>query len=468
MKILASQRLYWQKTLPAQPWSNRMQQTPRPLTSRRTGPLTGAITPPGDKSISHRALMLGAAATGKTVIHGLLEGEDVLNTAAAMRALGAQISRQTDGTWHVTGCGIGKFRESPTTLDMGNSGTAARLLIGLLATHPIASKLDGDASLRKRPMGRVMDPLVLMGANFFSRDGGRMPLTVGGAAQPRPITYRLPVASAQVKSAILLAALNTPGATVVIEPTPTRDHSEIMLQQFGAKLDFWTETDGAQRITLHGPARLTGQQVFVPADPSSAAFPMVATLLCPGSTLTLHEIGMNPRRTGLFTTLQEMGADLTMTPAAGIAGEARATIQVRASTLHGVDVPAERAPSMIDEYPILAIAASCATGTTRMRGLGELRVKESDRLAMVANGLKAAGVNVVIEGDDLIVHGIGTPPAGGCTITTAMDHRIAMSFLVLGMVTPNPVTIDESGFIDTSFPGFVDLMNQVGAQIAPV
>ncbi len=443
-----------------------MQQTPRPLTSRRAGPLTGAITPPGDKSISHRALMLGAAATGKTVIHGLLEGEDVLNTAAAMRALGAHVVRHTDGVWHVTGCGIGQFKEPATTLDMGNSGTAARLLIGLLATHPITSKFDGDASLRKRPMGRVMDPLVLMGANFFSRDGGRMPLSVVGAAQPRPLTYRLPVASAQVKSAILLAALNTAGDTAVIEPTPTRDHSEIMLHQFGAKLDIHSESDGARRITLHGPAHLTGQTVHVPADPSSAAFPMVAALLCPGSTLTLHQVGMNPRRTGLFTTLQEMGADLTLTPAPGVAGEARATIQVRATALRGVDVPAERAPSMIDEYPILAIAAACATGTTRMRGLGELRVKESDRLAMVANGLKAAGVSVEIEGDDLIVHGTGAPPTGGCTITTAMDHRIAMSFLVLGMATPNPVTIDDSGFIDTSFPHFVQLMNDAGAKIA--
>lgn len=442
-----------------------MSSPPRPLTSRRAGALTGKITPPGDKSISHRALMLGAAATGKTIIHGLLEGEDVLNTAAAMRALGAHAAKQTDNTWHVTGCGIGKFKEPATTLDMGNSGTAARLLIGLVATQPITCKFDGDASLRKRPMGRVMDPLVQMGANFFSRDGGKFPLQVMGAAHPKPITYRLPVASAQVKSSILLAGLNTPGDTVVIEPTPTRDHSEIMLKQFGANIDLWTETDGAQRITLHGAATLAGQTVYVPADPSSAAFPMVAALLCPGSAITLHEVGMNPRRTGLFTTLQEMGADLTIIPATGMAGEARATIEVRASALRGVDVPAERAPSMIDEFPILAIAASCATGTTRMRGLGELRVKESDRLAMVADGLKAAGVKVEIEGDDLIVHGNGMPPNGNCAIATAMDHRIAMSFLVLGMVTPNPVSIDDSGFIDTSFPGFVTLMNQSGAKI---
>jgi len=359
---------------------------------------------------------------------------------------------------------VGKFKEPADTLEMGNSGTSTRLLMGLLATQGITCAFDGDNSLRKRPMGRVMDPLVLMGANFISRDGGKLPLTMMGASKPQPITYRLPVASAQVKSAILLAALNTAGDTVVIEPTPTRDHSEIMLRQFGAQIDVWTESDGAQRITLHGPAQLTGQEVFVPADPSSAAFPMVAALLCPGSEVVLRSVGMNPRRTGLFTTLQEMGASLQIEPVAA-AGEMRATMTVRASALHGVDVPAERAPSMIDEYPILAMVAACATGTTRMRGLGELRVKESDRLAMVATGLQAAGVVLEIEGDDLIVHGTGQPPKGGCAITTAMDHRIAMSFLVLGMVTQEPIRIDDGSFIDTSFPGFVALMNGAGARI---
>lgn len=437
----------------------------QPMTSSRSKGLKANIVPPGDKSISHRSLMFGAVASGKTVIHGLLEGEDVLHTAAAMRALGAGVTKRADGVWEVVGRGVGKFKEPADTLEMGNSGTSTRLLMGLLATQPMTCKFDGDASLRKRPMGRAMDPLVLMGANFISRDGGKLPLTMMGAKQPNPITYRLPVASAQVKSAILLAALNTAGDTVVIEPTPTRDHSEIMLKQFGAHIDLWTETDGAQRITLHGPAQLTGQEVFVPADPSSAAFPLVAALICPGSELVLRDVGMNPRRTGLFTTLLEMGADLQLTPTPA-AGEARATLTVRATALKGIDVPADRAPSMIDEYPILAIAAACAVGTTRMRGLGELRVKESDRLAMMANGLKSAGVHVEIDGDDLIVHGTGRPPHGGCTIATAMDHRIAMSFLVLGMVSETPIEIDDGSFIETSFPHFTDLMNQAGAVIS--
>ncbi|MEJ0061863.1 MAG: 3-phosphoshikimate 1-carboxyvinyltransferase [Alphaproteobacteria bacterium] len=442
------------------------QQNPQPLTSRAAAPLKGALAPPGDKSISHRALMFGAVAEGRTVIHGLLEGEDVLHTASALEALGADIGKNADGTWDVKGVGANGFKETQATLDMGNSGTAARLMIGLLASQPIASKFDGDASLRKRPMARVIDPLVPMGANFFSREGGKLPLTVLGASRPKPVTYRLPVASAQVKSAILLAGLNTPGDTVVIEPTPTRDHSEIMLRQFGAKLDIEAEPDGALRITLHGPAKLTAQTVHVPADPSSAAFPLVAALLVPGSDITLRNVGINPRRTGLFETLREMGADLRIEPI-DAPGEARATFYAKSSALRGVTVPPERAPSMIDEYPILAVAASCASGTTRMRGLGELRVKESDRLAMVAKGLEAAGVTFAIEGDDLIVEGNGKPPRGGCTIATAMDHRIAMSFLVMGMVTQQPISIDDGGFIDTSFPGFVDLMNGLGAAIAP-
>lgn len=436
----------------------------KPLISRRSQNLNATITPPGDKSISHRALMFGAVASGKTVIHGLLEGEDVLHTAAAMRALGAKVTKHADGRWEVEGCGVGNFREPAETLEMGNSGTSTRLLMGLLASTPITTAFDGDASLRKRPMGRVMEPLVQMGANFISRDGGRLPLTMMGTGNAKPITYRLPVASAQVKSAILLAGLNAKGETVVIEPTPTRDHSEIMLRQFGATIDLWTETDGAQRITLHGPAQLKGQEVFVPADPSSAAFPMVAALLCPGSEIVLRDVGMNPRRTGLFATLLEMGADIVMTPTPA-AGEARATLTVRHGALRAVDVPAERAPSMIDEYPILAMAAACAQGTTRMRGLGELRVKESDRLAMVADGLRAAGADVAIEGDDLIVHGTGKPPRGGCLIATAMDHRIAMSFLVLGLATEEAIRIDDGSFIDTSFPGFVRLMTGAGATI---
>lgn len=435
-----------------------------PMISRKSQNLRATIVPPGDKSISHRSLMFGAVASGKTVIHGLLEGEDVLNTAAAMRALGAKVTKLPDGTWEVEGCGVGHFKEPAETLDMGNSGTSTRLLMGLLASQAITTAFDGDASLRKRPMARVMEPLVQMGANFISRDGGRLPLTMMGTGNAKPIAYRLPVASAQVKSAILLAGLNVKGETVVIEPTPTRDHSEIMLRQFGATIDLWTEMDGAQRITLHGPAQLKGQEVFVPADPSSAAFPMVAALLCPGSELVLKDVGMNPRRTGLLTTLQEMGADIGVTPTPA-AGEARATLTVRHAALRAVDVPAERAPSMIDEYPILAMAAACATGTTRMRGLGELRVKESDRLAMVADGLRAAGAHIAIEGDDLIVHGNGQPPRGGCTVATAMDHRIAMSFLVLGLAAEQAICIDDGSFIDTSFPGFASLMRNAGAQI---
>ncbi|MBP7253809.1 MAG: 3-phosphoshikimate 1-carboxyvinyltransferase [Alphaproteobacteria bacterium] len=435
-----------------------------PMISRKSQNLRATITPPGDKSISHRSLMFGAVASGRTDIHGLLEGEDVLHTAAAMRALGAKVTKHPGGTWEVEGCGVGNFKEPADTLEMGNSGTSTRLLMGLLASQGITTAFDGDASLRKRPMGRVMEPLVQMGANFISRDGGKLPLTMMGTGNAKPIVYRLPVASAQVKSAILLAGLNAKGDTVVIEPTPTRDHSEIMLKQFGASIDLWTETDGAQRITLHGPAQLKGQEVFVPADPSSAAFPMVAALLCPRSELVLKDVGMNPRRTGLLTTLQEMGADITVTPTPA-AGEARATLTVRYGTLRAVDVPAERAPSMIDEYPILAMAAACANGTTRMRGLGELRVKESDRLAMVADGLRAAGADVTIDGDDLIVSGNGQPPRGGCLIATAMDHRIAMSFLVLGLATEQPITIDDGSFIETSFPAFATLMRDAGAQI---
>jgi 3-phosphoshikimate 1-carboxyvinyltransferase len=441
-----------------------MAKTTLPLVSKQCGALRATLRPPGDKSISHRALMIGAVAEGTTSIHGLLEGEDVMHTADAMRALGATITQQPDGTWQVQGCGVGQCRQPNATLEMGNSGTSTRLLMGLLASQSLTCSFDGDASLRKRPMGRAMAPLVQMGAHFTSREGGTLPLTMLGAARPQPITYRLPVASAQVKSAILLAGLNTPGETVVIEPFPTRDHSEIMLRQFGAALDVWTEADGAQRITLHGPAVLRGQTVFVPADPSSAAFPLVAALLCPGSEVTLRDVGINPRRTGLFTTLQEMGANLQITPVKA-AGEARADISIKASALRGVVVPAERAPSMIDEFPILAMAAACANGTTRMCGLSELRVKESDRLAMIANGLQAAGAQVQIEGDDLIIIGTGVPPQGGCMIKTALDHRIAMSFLVLGMVTAKPISIDDGSVIDTSFPGFVALMNAAGAAI---
>jgi 3-phosphoshikimate 1-carboxyvinyltransferase len=437
----------------------------RSLRSSACGPLTGVVRVPGDKSISHRALMLGALAVGETTIDGLLEGDDVRHTAAAMVALGATVIREEGGRWRVRGVGIGGLVEPAQVLDMGNSGTAARLLIGAVACHPITAVFTGDASLNRRPMARVTAPLERMGASFVGRQGGRLPLTVIGTDHPVPIEYRLPVASAQVKSAILLAGLNTPGVTTVIEPQATRDHSELMLRHFGAVVATETLADGALAVSVTGQPELIGRPVAVPADPSSAAFPLVAALLRPGSDLTLTVVGVNPRRTGLFETLREMGADLTLLNPRTEAGEPVADLRVRASALRGVDVPAERAPSMIDEYPVLAMAAACAEGTTRMFGLAELRVKESDRLAQVADGLTRCGVAVESGPDSLFVHGNGRPPAGGGLIATAMDHRIAMSFLVLGTATAQPITIDDGAFIDTSFPGFVALMNDLGARI---
>ncbi|HYE53160.1 MAG TPA: 3-phosphoshikimate 1-carboxyvinyltransferase [Azospirillaceae bacterium] len=439
---------------------------PKPLVSRRVGALSGTVRVPGDKSISHRSLMFGALALGETVIHGLLEGEDVLNTAAALRALGAEAERGADGVWRARGLGIGGLREPASVLDMGNSGTAARLLMGLVATHPFTTFFTGDASLTKRPMARVTGPLETMGASFVSRSKGRLPLAVVGTDSPVPITYRLPVASAQVKSAILLAGLNTPGKTTVIEAEPTRDHTERMLRHFGVAVETAETDDGALAVTVTGEAEITGRTITVPADPSSAAFPTVAALLRPGSDLLMPGVGTNPRRTGLYETLREMGADLSFGNAREEAGEPIADLRVRGSELRGVEVPPERAPSMIDEYPVLAAAAACASGPTVMRGIGELRVKESDRLAMVADGLAACGVRVEAGEDYLVVHGTGRPPRGGATIATALDHRIAMSFLVLGMATDEPVRVDDGTFIDTSFPGFVRLMNGLGADIA--
>ena len=421
------------------------------------GSLAGSVRVPGDKSISHRALMIGA-----------LEGDDVRHTAAAMEALGATVLRPdtASGLWRVRGVGIGGLAEPASVLDMGNSGTAARLLIGVVSSHPITAVFTGDASLNKRPMARVTAPLERMGASFVGRKGGRLPLTVIGTDHPVPIEYRLPVASAQVKSAILLAGLNTPGVTTVIEAQPTRDHSELMLRHFGAEVTTATLPDGALAVSVKGQPELVGRKVVVPADPSSAAFPAVAALLTPGSDLTLTAVGVNPRRTGLYETLREMGADLVFENCRTEAGEPVADLRLRASALHGVDVPAGRAPSMIDEYPILAIAAACATGTTRMHGLAELRVKESDRLAMVSAGLAACGIAHEAGAEHLFVHGTGRPPRGGGFVATAMDHRIAMSFLVLGSVSAEPVTVDDGSFIDTSFPGFVALMNGLGARIA--
>ena len=422
---------------------------------------------PGDKSISHRALMIGALAEGETVIDGLLEGEDVLRTASAMRLLGATATRDADGRWRVAGRGIGALAEPDDVLDMGNAGTGARLVMGLLASHRLVACLTGDASLRRRPMARVAAPLALMGAEITAREGCRLPLCLKGTATPRPIDYRLPVPSAQVKSAILLAGLNTPGTTTVVEPEPTRDHTELMLRHFGAAVDVTQESDG-RRIRLVGRPRLTGRAVAVPADPSSAAFPLVAALLRPGSTVTLAGVGLNPHRVGLFETLREMGARIEITDRREAAGEPVGDLQVTGGPLVGVTVPASRAPSMIDEYPILAVAAACARGTTVMQGLAELRVKESDRLAAIATGLSACGVAVEAGSDSLAVTGRGEPPAGGATIATGLDHRIAMAFLVLGMAARQPVVIDDSAPIDTSFPGFAALMNRLGAAIEPV
>jgi 3-phosphoshikimate 1-carboxyvinyltransferase len=438
------------------------------LISLAATPLVGQVRVPGDKSISHRALMFGALAIGQSSIEGLLEGEDVLRTAAAMRALGAEVTRGDDGRWTLFGRGVGGLAEPEDVLDMGNAGTGARLLMGLVASHPFTSVFTGDASLRSRPMRRVIDPLSRMGAGFVGRSGGRLPLAVIGTASPIPISYDLPMPSAQVKSAILLAGLNTPGITTVIEKDATRDHTELMLKGFGAEVTVEALPHGAKAISLRGQPELTGRAVKVPADPSSAAFPVVAGLLVAGSQVTVSAVGTNPLRCGLYQTLLEMGADITFANARVEAGEPVADLLVRASALQGVDVPPERAPSMIDEYPILAVAAAFAQGTTRMRGLAELRVKESDRLAATARGLTAAGVKVAIEGDDLIVYGDGRPPEGGVTIAVNLDHRIAMAFLVMGMAAHRPVKIDDASAIDTSFPGFAELMNGLGARIESI
>ena len=436
----------------------------RPLTSTPCEALSGTARVPGDKSVSHRALMIGALAVGESEIHGLLEGEDVLRTAAAMQALGAEIARGDDGVWRVWGRGIGGLSAPEDVLDMGNSGTGARLLMGVLASHPLTAMMTGDASLRSRPMARVAAPLIELGARIVAREGCRLPLTVVGTGNAVPIRYRVPVPSAQVKSAVLLAGLNAPGKTTVIEPQATRDHSELMLRYFGADLAT-EETDDGLAITLTGQPELTGRCVRVPADPSSAAFAAVAALLLPGSDVCLPDVGINPHRCGLYETLREMGADLNFVQRRQEAGEPVADLLVAGGTLSGVEVPAARAPSMIDEYPILAIAAACAQGTTIMHGLSELRVKESDRLAAVARGLAACGVAVEEGADSLVVHGVGGRPRGGATIASGLDHRIAMSFLVLGLAAEQPVSIDDASPIDTSFPGFVEQMTALGARI---
>ncbi|MBN9487015.1 MAG: 3-phosphoshikimate 1-carboxyvinyltransferase [Alphaproteobacteria bacterium] len=427
--------------------------------------LEGRVRAPGDKSVSHRALMFGALALGETVVSGLLQGEDVLRTAAALRALGAQISRDGD-VWRVRGFGVGGGREPDDVLDLGNSGTSARLLSGILASHPFTSFMTGDGSLRRRPMQRVIEPLSRMGARFQSREGGRMPLAVIGTDEMVPIEYTLPVASAQVKSSILLAGLNTAGDTTVIEPQATRDHTERMLRHFGAEVRVEPVEGGpGKRITVVGWPELKARDIIVPGDPSSAAFAVVAACLRPGSDVMVENVGLNPLRAGLYTTLKEMGANLLFKNERELGGEPVADLHVKGSKLKGIVVPAERAPSMIDEYPILAVAAAFAEGTTHMHGLAELRAKESDRLSSVAAGLAANGVKHEMGTDSLAVHGTGAAPAGGGLVTTHLDHRIAMSFLVLGLAARAPVAIDDGAPIDTSFPGFVALMNGLGAKI---
>jgi 3-phosphoshikimate 1-carboxyvinyltransferase len=444
------------------------------LTARRGSPLRGTLTAPGDKSISHRALMLAALAVGETAITGLLEGDDVRHTAAALRQLGVSVTRDAPGSWRVNGVGVGGLLPPGDVIDLGNSGTAARLLCGLLAGHGFSAVLTGDASLRSRPMGRVITPLTAMGAAFQSHDGGRMPLTLTGSDNLRPTAYTLPVASAQVKSAVLLAGLHAPGETSVIEPAPTRDHTERMLAHFGA--DIRTEdTAEGRRITVAGQPELAPAAIAVPADPSSAAFPAVAALIVEGSDITLPGVCTNPTRTGLYTTLAEMGAALAWRNERVEGGEPVADLSVQASHLTGVEVPPERAPSMIDEYPVLAMAAACAEGATVFHGVGELRHKESDRLAAVAAGLTACGVAVEETADSLTIHGArhgtghgtGGRPAGGATIDASLDHRIAMSFLVLGLASEKPVTIGDSSAIETSFPDFAGAMGALGADIRP-
>jgi 3-phosphoshikimate 1-carboxyvinyltransferase len=437
-----------------------------PLTARRSGPLQGRARVPGDKSISHRALILGALTVGESTVAGLLEGEDVLHSAAAMRALGARIERGRDDIWHIHGVGVGGFAQPAGILDFGNSGTGCRLAIGAVAGSPVTATFDGDASLRKRPMRRVLDPLEKMGARVIeAAEGGRLPLTLQGALDPIPIVYESPVPSAQLKSAVLLAGLAAPGETTVIEAEATRDHTERMLKHFGAKLTSKPHGEHGRRITLQGQPELMPANVVVPADPSSAAFPLVAALIVAGSDVALEAVMTNPLRTGLYATLREMGAKIETVATRDDGGEEVADLRVTASSLKGVDVPAERAPSMIDEYPILAVAAAFAEGVTRMRGLKELRVKESDRLEATAAMLRANGVTVDIEGDDMIVHG-KPAVAGGGDVATHMDHRIAMAALVMGLASDNPVRIDDSAFIATSFPGFVALMRALGCDLA--
>ena len=439
---------------------------PIPMISRPCGALSGVAEVPGDKSISHRSLILGAMAVGKTRITGLLEGQDVLDTAKAMRSFGAEVTDHGGGSWSVHGVGVGGFAEPDHVIDCGNSGTGVRLIMGAMATSPITATFTGDASLNGRPMARVTDPLALFGAQAVGRAGGRLPMTIVGTPDPVPVRYEVPVPSAQVKSAVLLAGLNAPGATVVIEAEATRDHTERMLAGFGAEITV-EDTDDGRVITLKGQPELRPQEIAVPRDPSSAAFPVCAALIVPGSDVLVPGIGLNPTRAGLFTTLQEMGADLTFENLREEGGEPVADLRARYSPdMTGVEVPPERAASMIDEYPILSVVAANAKGDTVMRGVKELRVKESDRIDAMASGLRANGVAVEDGPDWWIVTGKGAGNVqGGATCVSHLDHRIAMSFLILGMAAQDPVSVDDGGPIATSFPIFEPLMAQLGADL---
>ncbi len=430
-----------------------------------SGALTGHVEVPGDKSVSHRALILGALAVGESRITGLLEGQDVLDTARAMQAFGATVERLAPGEWRVEGVGVGGFQEPQDLIDHGNSGTGVRLVMGAMATTDITATFTGDASLRGRPMGRITDPLALFGAEARGRRGGRLPITLTGAANPVPVHYTTPVPSAQVKSAVLLAGLNAPGETVVIEREPTRDHTERMLAGFGARIRTEDTADG-RMITLTGQPELRPQSIAVPRDPSSAAFPVVAALLVPGSEITLPGIGLNPTRAGIYATLTEMGADIAFENRREEGGEPVADLVVRFAPLKGIEVPPERAPSMIDEYPILAALAATADGVTVMHGIKELRVKESDRIDAMARGLEACGITVEEGRDYLIIHGRGAGGVpGGATVASRLDHRIAMSFLCLGLAAKQPITVDDVVTIATSFPDFVPLMRRLGADL---
>jgi 3-phosphoshikimate 1-carboxyvinyltransferase len=430
--------------------------------------LSGSTTVPGDKSISHRALMVAGMAVGESRIHGLLEGADVLATAAALRRLGVAIEREPGGPWQVQGVGVGGLREPDRPLDLGNSGTGARLLLGLLAGHPFTSFMTGDDSLRSRPMARVTEPLSEMGAVFATRSGGRLPLALTGSNELMPIRYQQRVASAQVKSAILLAGLHAPGRTTVVEPQASRDHTERLLRHLGATVTTEPQAEGSRAVTIVGQPELGAADLVVPGCISSAAFPLVAAALAPGSELRLEGVGVNPLRTGLLDTLGAMGAKLRQGEVADVSGEPATSLELEAGPLAGVDVPAAQAVRMIDEYPILAVAAACARGTTRLHGLAELRVKESDRLSAIAGGLAACGVRVEAGDDSLTIHGCDGAPQGGATIDARHDHRIAMSFLVLGGAARAPVTVEGAETIETSFPDFAGFMNRLGARIEPV